>query len=101
MMYKQGLIPRKKLTLIQVMKNWIQATAVSHTLISLIPTFQLTNFIVQKTNNMCNNVFVAIVVNQELIRDESVQPRIPTINNISQKWRSKLSRVGMVTRILI
>ena len=32
---------------------------------------------------------------QELIRDKSVQPRIPTVNDILQKWHSKTSRMGM------
>ena len=36
----------------------------------------------------------------EYIRDKSVQPRIPTVNNILQKWRSKTSSVGMVKILL-
>ena len=46
-------------------------------------------------------IFNNIKYYQEFIRDKSVQPRMPTVNDIFQKWRSKTSRVGMVTRILI
>ena len=37
---------------------------------------------------------------QEHIRDKSVQPRILTVNDFLQKWRSKTSRMGMVTILL-
>ena len=44
-----------------------------------------------------NNVYnVYNVYNQEFIRDKSVQPRIPTVNDILQKWRSKTSHVAII-----
>ena len=45
-------------------------------------------------------IYIPSMYKQEYIRDKSVQPRIPTVNHILQKWCSKTSRVGMVTIIL-
>ena len=42
----------------------------------------------------------ALCTCQEYIRDKSMQPCIPTVKYILQKWRSKTSRVGMVTILL-